>query len=138
MVAMTEALPLSSTRRRMLVLWIRTVLTMVVVFSLPALNAQFIRAMNPNHEREEMAQALEHQQRSAGERVVLQSGEEVRAIVFTRASPSAAQDAAHQRGVLWWSRLLAAILFIGALRRTFELWRHFGEHARASAPTRGS
>lgn len=122
-IEMTAEISVPSSRRRMLALWVRTGLSIAIVLSLPVFFPMFLRSVDPQRERVEMAQALEHQQRSGGEPVVLRSGEVGRAVVFTSASPSAREDASTQRGLMWWSRLLAAVMLIGAFRRTLQLVR---------------
>jgi hypothetical protein len=119
--------------RRLLAIWVRAIFTVTILLALPVLYPRFVRAVDPQRERREMAQALERQQRAGGERTVLPSGEIRHAIVFTPASPSERSDANQLRGLVWWARLLALVVLLGASRRTYLLVKG----SRATAGTAG-
>ena len=122
---------MSPLSRRLLTVWIRTLLTVAILLALPALYPRFMRAVDPQRERQEMAQKLEREQRAHEERTVLPSGEIRHSIVFTPASPSERSDAAQLRGLVWWARLLALVVVLGAARRTYRIVKDSRETARA-------
>lgn len=112
-------------------MWLRGAIVIAIVLAIPAIFPRFIRAVDPGRARGSMEQALERRQRAGGDMVVLPSGETRRAVVYTAATPSADAAAAQQRGLVWWSRLLAAVFAAGLLRHTVRLLRR-GDEAAAS------
>jgi anti-sigma factor RsiW len=97
-----------------------------VILAIPRIFPGVVRMMNPNSERDAMAQELERQQRASAERMVSPRGETLHAVVYLPARPSAEPTAAQQRGLIWWSRVLAAVLAAGLLQRTIRLMRRAG------------
>lgn len=115
--------PVSVISRSLVIVWIRALVVASGLLVLPGLYPRLIRRLDPRQERLEIAHAVERQQRVAGERVVLPSGEVRRAVVVTPAYPSEATEAREQRAFLWWGASLAVLVIVGAMRDTYLLLR---------------
>lgn len=106
-------------RRELLRIWVRGVLVIAILLSLPVLYPYFLRAVDPQYERREIAQAQEQRQRAGGDVVVTPSGEVRRAVVYTPASSEVRQS----RGLVWWTRLLAAVAGLGMVNQSRRVLR---------------
>ena len=122
--AVTASAPIPTLRRRLLQLWVGAAfqIAIAIALSIPASRRMVDRAVNPRHDREEMACALERRQRSEGDPVVLPSGEIRRAVVYTPACQSL-EDSETHRALTWLFRLIALALLIGTIRQTLRLRR---------------
>jgi hypothetical protein len=113
----------ASRRRELAAIWLRGAVIIAAILAIPRIFPGVMRVINPNSEREAMAQELERRQRASGEPVVSPSGESLRAVVYLPANPSADAAAAQQRGLVWWSRVLAAVFAAGLIQRSVRLVR---------------
>jgi hypothetical protein len=110
-------------RRELAAIWRRGAVIIVVILAIPAIFPGVVWVLNPNGEREVMAQQLERRQRAGDEPVLSPRGETLRAVVYLPARPSAVVAASQQRGLVWWSRVLAAVFAAGLLQRSVRLMR---------------
>lgn len=108
----------TSAKQRLVRLWTRGLIMIATVLAVPLLYPKFVRAVDSQAPGRERAQVAERQARAGGERHVTASGDTVRAVVYTPASPSEASTRTLHRGLTWWSRLLAFVMVIGLLRTT--------------------
>lgn len=110
-------------RRELLRRWIRGIVAIAIILSIPAVFSRLPRVTDPQRERAEAVRAAERLQRAGSERVVTASGETLRAVIYLPAAPSEAANAAQQRGLVWWSRILAAVIGLGLVSGTWRTLR---------------
>ena len=116
-----------SSRRALLRRWIRGSLTIGLLLMLPAAYTRLAASLDPHRERREIAQAIERQQRASGVLTVTETGQTVRAVVYSPTSPTQEESEALHRALVWWSRLLAAVAALGLLHKTWQAVRQSGD-----------
>jgi hypothetical protein len=112
-----------STRRALVRRWVRGAIAIGLFLVLPTLFTHLLGALDPHRERAELARAAEREQRANGVPFVTSSGDTVRAVVYSPAHPGQAAEDAQHRGLVWWSRLLAAVTALGLLTGTWRTLR---------------
>jgi hypothetical protein len=109
-------------RQRLVRQWVRGLIAITVVLSLPFVLSSFLRAVGP-HRPESVGQAAMQLRRGGGERIVTASGDTLRTVVIRPASRHDATDLARQQGLVWWSRILAMVVALGLLSSTWRTLR---------------
>ena len=122
-----------SLRPALLRQWVPGIASIGLLLTMPATFERLQASLDPFRERREIAWEAEREQRARGTPYVTAAGETVRAVVHSPTSPTQAEEDARRRSLVWWCRVLAALIALGLVARTWETVRRSNDTLTQSA-----